>query len=56
MREAGILYTMERLRSFRVEGDRVITFPVGPIWHSITLEPAENYTPHYVPGERGAMG
>ena len=37
MRVAGILSSGERLRSFRVEADRIVTFPQNSIWHSIVL-------------------
>lgn len=38
MRNAGILNVGDRLRSFRVEGDKIVTFPSTPSpWHSITL-------------------
>src|SRR5690349_12233454 len=47
MRDAGILDSGDRLRNFRVEGEKVITFPAGrSIWHAIVLEPAENYVPN----------
>ncbi len=36
-REMGLLCPSERIREFRVEGDKVIAFPVGSIWHSIIL-------------------
>lgn len=39
MRNKGLLVTGQRLRSFRVEGNRVITFPQrSSCWHCIILE------------------
>jgi hypothetical protein len=37
LRAAGLLFSGERIREFRVEGDKVIAFPAGSIWHSIIL-------------------
>lgn len=39
LRDARILPSGGRLASFRVEGERVIAFPVASIWHSIILTP-----------------
>lgn len=42
MRDAGILAPGGRVRLFRVEGSRVVVFPVLPgfttYWHAIVLE------------------
>lgn len=36
---AGLLCAGERIGSFRVEGAKVIAFPVASIWHSIIITP-----------------
>lgn len=43
LRDAGIMGSGHRIREMRVEGDRVIVFPIGQFnpWHSITLSPSE---------------
>lgn len=38
LRSTGILSPGTRLRSFRVEGDKVVAFPDRGVWHSLTLE------------------
>jgi hypothetical protein len=43
LRDADILGPGERLHSFRVEGERILVFPMRGIWHAIVLEPADNY-------------
>jgi hypothetical protein len=40
LRKAKVLGAGERLRAFRVEGDRVVAFPDRGIWHSIVLTPS----------------
>ena len=40
LRKAGVLEGGARLRSFRVEGDKVLCFPDRGIWHCIALERA----------------
>jgi len=40
LRYIGALQPGARLRSFRVEGDKVIAFPDRGIWHAIVLTPA----------------
>jgi len=41
LRRAGVLTSGARIRSFRVEGDKVIAFPTVPgmttYWHSVIL-------------------
>lgn len=37
LREHKILESGRRLGSFRVEGNKVVCFPAGGIWHSIIL-------------------
>lgn len=37
LRAAGVLCAGERIGSFRVEGPRVVAFPVGTIWHSLII-------------------
>jgi hypothetical protein len=39
LRNAGVLTSGIRLRSFRVEGDKVVAFPMGRFntWHSVIL-------------------
>lgn len=48
LRDAGIMGRGERLRSFRVEGDKVVAFPDRGIWHSfiIDMDSAGDYTPN----------
>ncbi len=42
LRAARVLQPGERVRTFRVEGDKVIIFPPKTsIWHAITIFPAE---------------
>lgn len=50
LREIGVLDRGRRLRTFRVEGDKTIAFPVSTlsnrsIWHAFVIEPADNYEP-----------
>jgi hypothetical protein len=40
LRDAGVLHSGERLRNFRVEGEKVIAFPAKSIWHAIVLTPS----------------
>jgi hypothetical protein len=42
LRKAKVLGAGERLRTFRVEGDRIIAFPDRGIWHSIVLTPSND--------------
>jgi hypothetical protein len=42
LRKAKVLGAGERLRTFRVEGDRVVAFPDRGIWHSIVLTPSND--------------
>mgnify|MGYP001610860389 CR=1 FL=1 len=37
LRDAGVLSSGTQLASFRVEGDKVVAFPRGGIWHSVIL-------------------
>ena len=37
LRMANVLPKGCRVRGFRVEGEKVIAFPIGSIWHSIIL-------------------
>lgn len=37
LREADVLPSGTRLREMRVEGDKVVVFPQGTIWHSVIL-------------------
>lgn len=37
LRQAKILTSGTRLAGFRVEGDKVVAFPAGGIWHSVIL-------------------
>jgi hypothetical protein len=39
LRKAGVLTSGVRLRSFRVEGDKVVAFPTGRfnVWHSVIM-------------------
>ena len=47
LRAVGALHKGQRIKSFRVEGDKVIVFPQGGRpWHSLIIEPSENYVPH----------
>lgn len=39
-RDAGLLLPGGRLSSFRVEGEKVVAFPMKSIWHAIILTPA----------------
>jgi hypothetical protein len=39
LRHVGALNAGERVREFRKEGEKIIAFPVGSIWHSIILTP-----------------
>lgn len=39
LRKARVLSSGDRLKSFRVEGDKVIAFPMASIWHSVILTP-----------------
>lgn len=38
LREARVLPTGGRLASFRVEGNKIVAFPMASIWHAIILE------------------
>jgi hypothetical protein len=38
LRKAGVLTTGTRVRSFRVEGDKVVVFPAPSIWHAVIIE------------------
>lgn len=45
LRKAGVLSSGVQVESFRVEGEKVVVFPRGCIWHSVILthqEPAPN--------------
>jgi hypothetical protein len=48
LRKAGILSRGQRLREFRIEGDKVIAFPEGGSWHSliIDMDSAGDYSPN----------
>lgn len=37
LRGAGLLGKGERVGSFRSEGERIVAFPIGSVWHSIIL-------------------
>jgi len=37
LRKAGALQSGERLREFRVEGDKTLAFPDRGIWHCLVL-------------------
>ena len=58
LRAANVLSSGHRVRTFRVEGDRVIAFPSGScnVWHSIILQaqpnpPIPGWGLHYIPTE-----
>lgn len=40
LRKAKVMESGGRLQNFRVEGDKVVAFPVKSIWHSIVLTEA----------------
>jgi hypothetical protein len=40
LRSAKILGKGERIRAFRVEGDKVVVFPCASIWHAIVITAA----------------
>lgn len=39
LRDAGAMSPGERLRGFRVEGDKTVCFPDRGIWHALVITP-----------------